>query len=221
MKKGPIILLTAISLCFSRSAFAESIILKSGKKLEGKIIKKTDKYIQIDSPGVPLTYFFNEIESIDGQEAVLPTPNSQTDGIKLGKNIGQDKLLLIESISLGEDVLKYSKELASKLSQDTVEGKKLSKLHTHMLLLERIIRQFSLVLAIKIKHHEQGQFNPDSDKLIRDAIRNDINNNIEPVLAFYQSIRNSNKDESLIKDIDSCYNYYLKAKGLLEKESAQ
>jgi tetratricopeptide (TPR) repeat protein len=71
-KKGLIILLTAISLCFPYSAFAETVILKSGKKVEGKIIKKTDKYIQVDFPGVPLTYLLDEIESIEGGTLSLP-----------------------------------------------------------------------------------------------------------------------------------------------------
>lgn len=46
--------------------FAEDIILKSGKTIEGKIIEKTDEYVKVDFKGVPLTYFFDDIESIKG-----------------------------------------------------------------------------------------------------------------------------------------------------------
>jgi len=52
-------------------ASAEIIVLKSGKTMEGKLIEKTDKYIKIDFQGVPLTYYFDEIQSIDGEEPCL------------------------------------------------------------------------------------------------------------------------------------------------------
>ena len=45
--------------------YAETIVFKSGAAIEGKLLEKTDKYIKIDFQGVPLTYFFDEIESID------------------------------------------------------------------------------------------------------------------------------------------------------------
>jgi len=57
------ILLATIHLpCFSAT-----IQLKSGKTVEGKTIEKTDEYIKIEYYGIPLTYYFDEIESIDGE----------------------------------------------------------------------------------------------------------------------------------------------------------
>ncbi len=67
-KKIFIALFFVITLWFATLTFAETIVLKSGKKVEGKIIAKTDEYIKIDFQGVPLTYFFDEIESIDGEK---------------------------------------------------------------------------------------------------------------------------------------------------------
>ncbi len=55
--------------------FAEIITLKSGKTVEGKIIERTDKFVKIDFQGVPLTYFKDEIESIDNQ-TLSKTPQS-------------------------------------------------------------------------------------------------------------------------------------------------
>jgi tetratricopeptide (TPR) repeat protein len=49
------------------SVFAEKIILKNGKSVEGKIIEKTSSYIKIDFEGVTLTYFNDEISSIEGE----------------------------------------------------------------------------------------------------------------------------------------------------------
>lgn len=70
MKK--VIGLFLISLSFLSFVFAETIVLKSGKKVEGKKIEQTDDYIRIDFYGVPLTYYFDEIESIDGVTINLP-----------------------------------------------------------------------------------------------------------------------------------------------------
>lgn len=50
------------------SVYAETIVLKSGQTVEGKLIEKTDKYIKIDFQGVPLTYYFDEINTINGQK---------------------------------------------------------------------------------------------------------------------------------------------------------
>lgn len=63
-----------ISLSFLSFAFAEKIVLKSGKKVEGKKIGQTDDYIKIDFHGVSLTYYFEEIESIDGEKVTISSP---------------------------------------------------------------------------------------------------------------------------------------------------
>ncbi|MEW5897360.1 MAG: tetratricopeptide repeat protein [Nanoarchaeota archaeon] len=65
MKK--IILL--LSLIFITSfAWAETIKLKSGKTVEGKITERTDEYIKVDIVGVPISIFTEEIEGIDGYD---------------------------------------------------------------------------------------------------------------------------------------------------------
>jgi lipopolysaccharide biosynthesis regulator YciM len=53
-------------------ASAETIVLKSGQTIEGKLIEKTDKDIKIDFQGVPITYFLDEVESIDGKAVNMP-----------------------------------------------------------------------------------------------------------------------------------------------------
>jgi hypothetical protein len=59
-------------------ALASEIVLKSGQKLEGKIVERTDKYIKFDSDiGLVLTYYADEIDTVDGQkfqDLVSPTP---------------------------------------------------------------------------------------------------------------------------------------------------
>lgn len=66
MKNNHLVLLLTALLCLPASIFAETIVLKSGNTVEGKIIEKTDKYIKINFEGVPITYYLNEIESVTG-----------------------------------------------------------------------------------------------------------------------------------------------------------
>jgi len=53
-------------------SFAETIILKSGEKMERDIIERTDEYIKIDFYGSIMSYALDEIESIDGKKVVVP-----------------------------------------------------------------------------------------------------------------------------------------------------
>jgi len=72
MKVKILVILVVILLgaLLTKPAFAERIALKSGKTIEGKIIKKTDKYIKVDISGVSLTYFMDQLESIDGKQII-------------------------------------------------------------------------------------------------------------------------------------------------------
>ena len=58
-------LLLVLSLCFPAFIFAETIVLKTGEKIEGEVVKKTDKYLAVElNSGKYVIYFLNEIESI-------------------------------------------------------------------------------------------------------------------------------------------------------------
>lgn len=70
-KKRLAILLLAISLCFPITLLAETVVLKSGKMIEGEMLEKTDEYIKIDFHGIALTYFFDEISDIDGEKPAV------------------------------------------------------------------------------------------------------------------------------------------------------
>ncbi len=53
--------------------FAEELVLKSGQKVEGKIIEQTGKYVKIDSGiGMAMTYYIDEIGSINGANPIPP-----------------------------------------------------------------------------------------------------------------------------------------------------
>lgn len=77
------LVLVLTGLCYPFMIFAETIVLKSGKTIEAKIIERRDEYIKIEYYGVPLTYFFDEIESIDGEK---PVPFSEEIDIEQDNN---------------------------------------------------------------------------------------------------------------------------------------
>jgi len=69
------LLILAIFLCANNCAFAEKIKFKNGKVIDGKIIEETGDYIKVELEGIegtPITYFKDEIESIEGKVAKQP-----------------------------------------------------------------------------------------------------------------------------------------------------
>ncbi|MDP2922203.1 MAG: tetratricopeptide repeat protein [Candidatus Omnitrophota bacterium] len=100
------ILLSISCIYFLSSLFAAIITLKSGKKVEGKIIEKTDKYIKIDFEGVPLTYFLEDIESVDGvkqipsiSEAKVKMSSQKTINTLASENKVQRELKTMEDVA--------------------------------------------------------------------------------------------------------------------------
>ncbi len=60
-----------LSLCFLAPVSAEIVLLKSGKVVEGEIIERDGERIKVDFLGMSLTYYLDEIESIDGEKITL------------------------------------------------------------------------------------------------------------------------------------------------------
>ncbi|MBU2103044.1 MAG: hypothetical protein ABH865_01830 [Candidatus Omnitrophota bacterium] len=65
-----------IFLLLPVAIFAETITLKSGKTVEGMILEKTNDSLKIDIEGIPLTYYFDDIEAING-EKIKEVPKKQ------------------------------------------------------------------------------------------------------------------------------------------------
>ena len=53
--------------CFVTGAFAETILFKSGKTVDGKITERDMKSIKVDSQGVSLTYYYDKIYKMDSR----------------------------------------------------------------------------------------------------------------------------------------------------------
>lgn len=91
ISKKIIIVLSLLFFVPLLSASAGTIILKSGKTVEGKILEKTDKSIKVDIDGIAITYYLDEIANIkntssddslphDNQTAIIPQGSSQEPG---------------------------------------------------------------------------------------------------------------------------------------------
>ncbi|MDO8662881.1 MAG: hypothetical protein Q7K98_06660 [Candidatus Omnitrophota bacterium] len=109
MKKRILIsLILLVCLCLPAFIFAETIVLKSGKTVEGKLIEKTDKYIKIYFQGVPLTYFLDEIESIDGKSVNAPNKSTTIEILnpEYAKPPNKDDNVEITAESTVEEILK-------------------------------------------------------------------------------------------------------------------
>jgi len=61
----------------------DTIVFKTGKSIEGKIIERTNEYIKIDFFGVPLTHYFDEIQSINGKSPILAAKETEALPVKL------------------------------------------------------------------------------------------------------------------------------------------
>jgi len=54
---------------------ASEVVLKSGEKIEGKILEQTNKYVKIDAGlGVAVTYYNDEINTLDGEVIHVQAP---------------------------------------------------------------------------------------------------------------------------------------------------
>ncbi|MFA5437395.1 MAG: hypothetical protein WC293_02350 [Candidatus Omnitrophota bacterium] len=61
-------------LPFYTSVLADTVTLKSGQKIEGKIVERTDQYVKIDFQGVVLEYLQEEVDSVIG-DSKQPNPS--------------------------------------------------------------------------------------------------------------------------------------------------
>lgn len=67
-------LIVTLLLFFPTALFAANITLKSGKKIEGKILEKTNQYIKIDSAGTPIYYELKYIDKIEEEKEIAALP---------------------------------------------------------------------------------------------------------------------------------------------------
>ncbi len=99
-------LLTAILPFFS---YSETIELKSGRVISGKILEQSNEYIRVDVEGVPITYYFEQIKSIDGRPLYIPQNYSpQSTQEKSPQKIFQTSSPAVVSITTYSDGVEQS-----------------------------------------------------------------------------------------------------------------
>lgn len=64
-------LLIVFVLLLTTNVFADKLILKNGKTAEGKIVEQAEDAIKIDIEGVEVTFFMEDIESIEKEVPVV------------------------------------------------------------------------------------------------------------------------------------------------------
>ncbi len=78
MKNKVILLCLAFTFVLINS-YADTITLKSGEQIEGKILDRTGDSVKIDFQGVELTYFLDQIDKVNGEQvaslALATSPN--------------------------------------------------------------------------------------------------------------------------------------------------
>lgn len=91
-------LLTVLfSLCavffFSKVTFAETLYLKNGRKVQGKIVEKNEKFTKVDVSGVKVTYYADEIDHVQ-EDAPAPTPSASGASFKPAEKIEKPPLVI-------------------------------------------------------------------------------------------------------------------------------
>lgn len=79
MMKRAIVLVVAVILLSAANVFADTIILKSGEQLEAVILERTGDAIEVDVDGIQSTYPLDEVDSINGEEPVVFSPQLAPD----------------------------------------------------------------------------------------------------------------------------------------------
>ena len=87
------------------TAFADTVYLKNGKSVSGKIIERTDQYIKLDFDGTSLTYWTDEIETIQQESTYSPEEVVETVVVPSRKpSGGKGKVFLWEAKSANNTV---------------------------------------------------------------------------------------------------------------------
>ncbi len=72
-----LVLLAVGMFLFNSLSFAETIYLKTGKKIRAQILERSDKQIKVDISGVKITYYMDEIDHIEDADK-QPTAAAQS-----------------------------------------------------------------------------------------------------------------------------------------------
>ncbi len=96
--KNKIVYFCFAFLVLATCAFADTVTLKSGKVVEGKIVEKTDKFVKIEFEEVPLVYFLDEVEKINDQVVSAPVSAPVVAPVSMPEQINETPVVQQESL---------------------------------------------------------------------------------------------------------------------------
>ncbi|MDP2924541.1 MAG: hypothetical protein Q8O30_12640 [Candidatus Omnitrophota bacterium] len=223
MNKKLIISLVLIFLFSTPYIFAEIIILKSGKTVEGKIIEKTDKSIKIYIEGIPITYYFDEIDSIDGNKIKLLLPIETANNKNEISPVSQKKeMSLKETSSPGQikDAISRENWINSKSIADYLQ-------QLRQITLE--VQQKGMPIMQKLE--DKSKLNEVFSELQALSLetKKRMNELIPPIeLSTFHQLQMESFDyghlvcvAGLNKDLDKADSYYLKQSETVKKEQEE
>jgi len=112
-------ILVLADLLFAQPNFAETITLKSGRRVQGTVIQKTREKIRVDiGGGVLRTYDLGEVKSIDGRKAESYRPNVNAQEEKKELPLTQEKDALDKGIDYlnnrmyNEAIIEFTRAIA-------------------------------------------------------------------------------------------------------------
>lgn len=99
------------------SLSAETIILKSGQKVEGKIVDKSSQVIKVDVSGITLTYYMDDVDRIEQSqeagESVQEKPSEDGLDIAINPMMELDFMTKSEVLDLRRSYVSQYPDLAS------------------------------------------------------------------------------------------------------------
>ncbi|KPK98306.1 MAG: hypothetical protein AMJ95_04925 [Omnitrophica WOR_2 bacterium SM23_72] len=114
--KKKMILLCLAAMFMAMNAFADTVTLKSGQEIEGRIIDRTDESVKMESFGVEVTYFMDEVDKINGESVVASVQDAQD----VSSVAQEDTDALIESKGLGSaDIPEQVEEMPVSLTGES------------------------------------------------------------------------------------------------------
>lgn len=121
---GVMVLSLGIVLLFPGFVCAETIVLKSGKKIRGKIIETTERFMKVDTDvGTPQVFSFDEIYSVDDKPiTVRSTPLAEEQLVNPDKTFEDFQYLSYQYLALGdfEKAVRYAQEALTLKSDSTI-----------------------------------------------------------------------------------------------------
>lgn len=167
-----IVLLAVLFFLAVTNVFADTLLLKSGKTVEGNIIEKTSDSVKLEVEGIPLTYYVSDIDLINGQKLVgasSDSSSSSTTAVSVQENFSNqtqaDKTITqseVENVaSAGTEVNPIDKEI---YSSETIEPFKQEK-ETQEEQPQKISKDDSSVSALNQRSSKMDSLTPEQARM--------------------------------------------------------